>query len=183
MRSGGGGALRNLSGETIALCEDVGLLYWQRVIGLLATVRDDELVMRPSFWQTLHARRRRAKGDRTEVVAHEDVLVFRKPLVAVSKASAAPTRRQRERCLPTPAQPPLSPGRSGSFAARLTRFVRGLRSPLRSGLIEASHARDARNATSRSSDAGPSPAIIGFGPLAPPERPRRCPHDRRDRSA
>jgi modification methylase len=82
MRSGGGGALRNLSGETIALCEDAGLLYWQRVIGLLATVRDDELVMRPSFWQTLHARRRRAKGDRTQVVAHEDVLVFRKPLLA-----------------------------------------------------------------------------------------------------
>jgi DNA modification methylase len=93
MRSGGGGALRNLSGETIVLCEEVGLLYWQRVIGLLATVRDDELVMRPSFWQTLHARRRRAKGDRTQVVAHEDVLVFRKPLVAASKASAAPTAK------------------------------------------------------------------------------------------
>ena len=56
MRSAGGGALRNLSGETIALCEDAGLLYWQRVISLLATVRDSELVMRPSFWQTLHAR-------------------------------------------------------------------------------------------------------------------------------
>lgn len=74
MRSGGGGALRNLSGETIALCEDAGLVYWQRVISLLATVRDSELVMRPSFWQTLHARRRRAQGDRTQVVAHEDVL-------------------------------------------------------------------------------------------------------------
>jgi modification methylase len=93
MRSGGGGALRNLSGETIALCEDVGLLYWQRVIGLLATVRDDELVMRPSFWQTLHARRRRAKGDRTQVVAHEDVLVFRKPLRAAAKASVEPVRK------------------------------------------------------------------------------------------
>jgi modification methylase len=53
--------------------------HWQRVISLLATVRDSELVMRPSFWQTLQARRRRAKGDRTQVVAHEDVLVFRKP--------------------------------------------------------------------------------------------------------
>jgi modification methylase len=93
MRSGGGGALRNLSGETIVLCEDVGLLYWQRVIGLLATVRDDELVMRPSFWQTLHARRRRAKGDRTQVVAHEDVLVFRKPLQAAAKASVEPVRK------------------------------------------------------------------------------------------
>ncbi len=93
MRSAGGGALRNLSGETIALCEDVGLLYWQRVIGLLATVGDGELVMRPSFWQTLHARRRRAHGDRTHVVAHEDVLVFRKPQQAAAKARSVPTRK------------------------------------------------------------------------------------------
>jgi DNA modification methylase len=93
MRSAGGGALRNLSCETIALCQDAGLLYWQRVIGLLATVGDRELIMRPSFWQTLHARRRLAKGDRTQVVAHEDVLVFRKPLATVPKASAAATRR------------------------------------------------------------------------------------------
>ena len=42
-----GGALRNLSGETIALCEDAGLIYWQRVISLLASVRDGESVMRP----------------------------------------------------------------------------------------------------------------------------------------
>lgn len=93
MRSGGGGALRNLSCETIALCQDAGLLYWQRVIGLLATVGDRELIMRPSFWQTLHARRRLAKGDRTQVVAHEDVLVFRKPPPTVAKESAATIRR------------------------------------------------------------------------------------------
>jgi modification methylase len=93
MRSGGGGALRNLSCETIALCQGAGLLYWQRVIGLLATVGDGALIMRPSFWQTLHARRRLAKGDRTQVVAHEDVLVFRKPLAAAAKTSAATTRR------------------------------------------------------------------------------------------
>ncbi len=87
MRSAGGGAMRNLSGETIALCEEIGLLYWQRVIGLLARIGDGELVMRPSFWQLLHARRRRARGDRTHVVAHEDVLVFRKP------TAQAPRRR------------------------------------------------------------------------------------------
>jgi modification methylase len=77
MRSGG--ALQNLSGETIALCEKTGLLYWQHIIGLLATIRDAELVMRPSFWQTLHTRKARARGERTHVAAHEDVLVFRKP--------------------------------------------------------------------------------------------------------
>jgi modification methylase len=77
MRSGG--ALHNLSGDTITLCEGLGLRYWQRIIGLLATIRDNELVMRPSFWQTLHARRAHARGERTHIVAHEDVLVFRKP--------------------------------------------------------------------------------------------------------
>jgi DNA modification methylase len=93
MRSAGGGAMRNLSGETIALCEEVGLLYWQRVIGLLARVGDGELVMRPSLWQLLHARRRRDRGDRTQVVAHEDVLVFRKPTAAVAAAKSHPTRK------------------------------------------------------------------------------------------
>jgi modification methylase len=73
------GALRNLSGQTINLCEHAGLQYWQRIIGLLATVRDNEIVMRPSFWQTLQARRARERGEQTHVVAHEDILVFRKP--------------------------------------------------------------------------------------------------------
>lgn len=88
------GALCNLSGDTIALCENAGLLYWQHVIGLLATVRDSELVMRPSLWQTLHVRRYRARGDRTQVAAHEDVLVFRKPLPSKSNPSAAAPRRR-----------------------------------------------------------------------------------------
>ncbi|MGH2853004.1 MAG: hypothetical protein ACRDLF_02270 [Solirubrobacteraceae bacterium] len=91
MRSGG--ALRNLSGETIALCEATGLLYWQRIIALLATVRDAEIVMRPSFWQTLQVRKARARGDRTHVVAHEDALVFRKPARAAAAAQAAPARK------------------------------------------------------------------------------------------
>ncbi len=87
MRSGG--ALHNLSGDTITLCEDMGLHYWQRIIGLLATIRDGEIVMRPSFWQMLHARRTRARGERTHIVAHEDVLVFRKPATPVARAISA----------------------------------------------------------------------------------------------
>lgn len=43
------------------------------------TGRGNEIVMRPSFWQTLHNRRARERGEQTHVVAHEDVLVFRKP--------------------------------------------------------------------------------------------------------
>jgi modification methylase len=73
------GALRNLSGQTIDLCEQAGLQYWQRIIGLLATIRASEIVMRPSFWQTLQTRRAHERGEQTHVVAHEDILVFRKP--------------------------------------------------------------------------------------------------------
>jgi modification methylase len=88
------GALRNLSGQTIDICENLGLRYWQRIIGLIAAVRDDELVMRPSFWQTIQTRRARAAGQRTHVVAHEDVLVFRKP--DECKASGSLGRRPAE---------------------------------------------------------------------------------------
>jgi DNA modification methylase len=77
MRSGG--ALHNLSGDTITLCEGLGLRYWQRIIGLLAMIRDSEIVMRPSFWQTLQTRKALARGERTHVAAHEDILLFRKP--------------------------------------------------------------------------------------------------------
>jgi len=73
------GALRDLAGMTTALCVQAGLVYWQHVIALLATVRDGDLVPRPSFWQMLQTRKAQARGERTQVVCHEDVLVFRKP--------------------------------------------------------------------------------------------------------
>jgi hypothetical protein len=87
-----GGALRNLAGDTIALCEEADLIYWQHVIALLATIRDGELVPRPSFWQIMQVRRALARGERTHLVCHEDVLVFRKPtLPEAVEASATST--------------------------------------------------------------------------------------------
>lgn len=75
------GALRNLAGDTVALCQHAGLDYWQHVIALLAGIgiREGELRARPSFWQLLHARNALAAGAHTQLVCHEDVLVFRKP--------------------------------------------------------------------------------------------------------
>jgi modification methylase len=72
------GALRDLAGDTIRLCRDTGLEYWQHVIALLATAHESELVPRPSFWQVLQTRKALARGERTLLVCHEDVLVFRK---------------------------------------------------------------------------------------------------------
>lgn len=87
-----GGALHNLAGGTIALCREVGLLYWQHVIALLTAIRDGELVPRPSFWQLTQVRKALARGERIHLVCHEDVLVFRKPeprRKAVSARAAA----------------------------------------------------------------------------------------------
>jgi hypothetical protein len=47
------------------------------------------LVPRPSFWQLSTTRKALARGERVQLVCHEDVLVFRKPDTAV----AATTRR------------------------------------------------------------------------------------------
>jgi SAM-dependent methyltransferase len=85
------GALNDLAGQTIVLCRRAGLCYWQHVIAVLATLEDGELIARPSFWQLLQTRRARARGDRTQLVGHEDVLVFRKPI----RATAGGGQRER----------------------------------------------------------------------------------------
>jgi modification methylase len=84
-----GGAMHNLAGDTVELCQHAGLLYWQHVIALHAAIRDSELVPRPSFWQLSTTRKALARGERLHLVCHEDVLVFRKPDTA---AAAAPSR-------------------------------------------------------------------------------------------
>lgn len=84
------GAMLDLAGDTIDLCRGAGLLYWQHVIALLAAIRNDELVPRPSFWQLTATRRALTRGDRAHLVCHEDVLVFRKP--AAAESIVEPTR-------------------------------------------------------------------------------------------
>jgi DNA modification methylase len=85
------GGLRDLAGDTIALCRETGLEYWQHVIALLAGIRDGELVPYPSFFQLTQTRKAVARGERTALVIHEDVLVFRKRAVATT---ARATRRR-----------------------------------------------------------------------------------------
>lgn len=82
------GGLRDLAGDTIALCRAAGLEYWQHVIALLASIRDGQLVPYPSFFQLTQTRKAVARGDRTALVAHEDVLVFRKSGSAAKRGGA-----------------------------------------------------------------------------------------------
>lgn len=87
------GGLRDLAGDTVALCRAAGLQYWQHVIALLAAMRDGELIPYPSFFQLTQTRKAVARGDRVALVMYEDVLVFRKP-TAVKASSARGTRRR-----------------------------------------------------------------------------------------
>lgn len=73
------GTLRNIAGDTTAVCQGLGLVYQQHVIALLATLRDDGLLPRPSYFQMTHVRHALARGERRHLVCHEDVLVFERP--------------------------------------------------------------------------------------------------------
>lgn len=70
-------ALVDLAGMTTSLAREVGFTYLQHVISLLCGVRDGELVGRPSLWQIRHLTAAHRKGIPVNLVAHEDVLVFR----------------------------------------------------------------------------------------------------------
>jgi len=52
--------------------------FEERNVALLAAVRGDALVPRASFFQLNDVRRARLAGSPQQVIAHEDVLVFRK---------------------------------------------------------------------------------------------------------
>jgi tRNA G10 N-methylase Trm11 len=60
--------------------QQAGLEPVQRLVGLLCGIRGDRLIARPSFFQMLEIRKARAAGTPAHLVAHEDVLVLRRPL-------------------------------------------------------------------------------------------------------
>jgi modification methylase len=89
-----GGAMHDLAGDTVDLCQATGLHYWQHVIALHAALRASELLPRPSFWQLSTIRKALARGERIHLVCHEDVLVFRKPDVVTARRSEETVMRR-----------------------------------------------------------------------------------------
>jgi modification methylase len=73
------GELVDLPSAVIAAGIDAGLVPLERCIALLAAVRDDQLVARPSFFQLAQVRKARANGVPMHLIAHEDVLILGKP--------------------------------------------------------------------------------------------------------
>jgi len=70
------GELVDLPSAVIAAGVDAGLTPLERCVALLAAVRDDGLVARPSFFQLQQVRKARAGGTPMHLIAHEDVIVF-----------------------------------------------------------------------------------------------------------
>nr|WP_091251064.1 DNA methyltransferase [Micromonospora matsumotoense] len=70
--------LVDLPSAVIAAGRRAGLVPTERCVALLAAVRDDHLVARPSFFQLQQVRKARAAGMPMHLIAHEDVLIFTK---------------------------------------------------------------------------------------------------------
>jgi len=73
------GRLIDLPGNLVRVGQDAGLPLYERNVVLLAALRDDRIIARPSFFALDQVRRARARGTPRSVVGHEDLLVFRKP--------------------------------------------------------------------------------------------------------
>jgi len=73
------GELVDFPSEVVRVAEGAGLVLFERNVALLAGLSGDRLVSRASFFQLDAARKARARGIPRLVIAHEDVLVFRRP--------------------------------------------------------------------------------------------------------
>jgi modification methylase len=73
------GELVDLPGAVIAAGTAAGLVPVERCVALLAGLRGQDLVARPSFFQLDNVRKARARGEPWHLIVHEDVLVFTRP--------------------------------------------------------------------------------------------------------
>ena len=97
------GELVDLPAAVIAAGADAGLIPAERCVALLAGLRGDHLVPRPSFFQLDHIRKARARGEPWHLIAQEDVLIFRaasfpggsRELRGVSPGAAPDAMRER----------------------------------------------------------------------------------------
>jgi len=71
------GELVDLPGAVIAAGASAGLIPAERCVALLAGLRGQRLIPRPSFFQLDNIRKARARGEPWHLIVHEDVLVFR----------------------------------------------------------------------------------------------------------
>jgi len=74
------GELVDLPGAILAAGATAGLIPAERCVALLAGLRGQQLIPRPSFFQLDNIRKARARGEPWHLIVHEDVLIFRTPI-------------------------------------------------------------------------------------------------------
>ena len=73
------GELIDLPAQVLLCAEAAGLILFERNVALLAALRDDSIVPRVSFFQLNQVRKARKGGLPLLAIAHEDLLVLRRP--------------------------------------------------------------------------------------------------------
>jgi hypothetical protein len=86
--------LVDLPGQLTRTAEAAGLVPYERNAALLVGLREDRLVPRPSFFQLDRVRKARARGVPLRIIAHEDVLVFRRPPMSASSRELKDSERE-----------------------------------------------------------------------------------------
>ncbi|QFU86762.1 TRM11 family methyltransferase [Amycolatopsis sp. YIM 10] len=79
--------LIDLPSQIIACGQAAGLVPVERCVALLARVADTDLVARGSFFQRDFIRKQREQGLPLHLIAHEDVIVLRRPLTPATPAT------------------------------------------------------------------------------------------------
>jgi SAM-dependent methyltransferase len=79
--------LIDLPSQILACGRHAGLIPVERCVALLARAAEQDLVARGSFFQRDFIRKQREAGLPLHLIAHEDVLVFRTPLISQSSST------------------------------------------------------------------------------------------------
>ncbi|MEU6718642.1 DNA methyltransferase [Nonomuraea sp. NPDC046802] len=90
------GELIDLPGHVHHLAEEAGLVFVDRIVCLLCGLGDGRLLNRASFFQLHEARKGWARGLPIHAVAHEDLLVFRRPQLPAGSRKLKDLRAERE---------------------------------------------------------------------------------------
>jgi modification methylase len=90
------GLLIDIPGEVIRAGQAAGLVLHERLVCLLTRVDGDRLIPRASFFQLQTVREARRRGDPIAVIAHEDLLIFRRPDSIVGSRKSEEFQREPE---------------------------------------------------------------------------------------
>ncbi|WP_182907601.1 TRM11 family methyltransferase [Microbispora sp. H13382] len=89
------GELVDLPGQVRNVAEQAGLVFTDRIVCLLCGIDDGRVINRASFFQLHEARKAWERGVPIHALAHEDLLIFHKPLNDPAEAGRSNDRGRR----------------------------------------------------------------------------------------